>query len=872
MSTLSTVTSRHGGERAGGFGAVLRARRRASGLTQAELAERAGVGVRTVRDLERGHASRPQRSTAELLANALNLTGAGRAEFLAAARGQAPDPTPVPVAPLPPVPDLIGRAADVDELVDRLTTLAGGRAGGPQGVTLVGLAGVGKTSLAVAVAHRLRETLPAGVPGVVVTEVSTAADVLITVAAIHGVARPDDLVGRFSDAPALVLVDAVERAPDAVAEALQWLARHVPTLRFIATGRHPIGLAGEQVWPLAPLEVPPADLGAPDPTSADVPADDLPAAVAARSLAAVAAYPAAALFLGRLARVRRTPLDADEVAALAALVRRLGGLPLALELAAARGRVLTVTEILGRYGDRVLDLTGLTASAEADAAPADAAVTLGGPAGIAAVSLRDAVAASYRLLEPHERRGLRLLAAFRNRWSLELAERMLTGGGCPVEPVRLLDRLLELGLLGVRGAAAFRFRLLDVVRDYGVERAAARGELAGIRRLHAGLLAGFAQRIAPDLAGARLPEAIALLDDVSADVGAALAHAAGDDPHTALRLAAALPRWWRFRGRDRLGRQWLRRLLADPRTADAPRALRAWAGIGLAQLALEHGAAAEEIGTALTALAEFESLDDVAGRFAAHTVLVALWTATGGHDEARRHGEELVRLAGRTGRVRDMAVAENNLTWHEIRAGDLPAARRRLAAVDRLAVQAGEHRLRAIALANLAEVDRMDGRFDDAETRARQAVAALDEVGDPSHRRRALATLGLALAEEGRLTEAEEVLDDLRDPEVAPGPRPDRGAPTAMIEATIARQRGDTGRAAARYGAAARCFRKGTDPRDTVEALARLAGCVTGEARGDVLRALGEVCRGSGIVLLPRERALAGLRDGEELPPAAGTG
>ncbi|MFD0824031.1 XRE family transcriptional regulator, partial [Micromonospora zhanjiangensis] len=168
-----------------------------------------------------------------------------------------------------------------------------------------------------------------------------------------------------------------------------------------------------------------------------------------------------------------------------------------------------------------------------------------------------------------------------------------------------------------------------------------------------------------------------------------------------------LPRWWRFRGRDVAGRQWLRRLLNDPRTADADPALRAWAQVGVAQLAQEHGEGPQELASAQAAVETFEKLGDVPGELAGRSVLCGLWTALGGYDEARRHGETVLALASRTGRTRDMAVAQNNLTWHEIRVGDLGAARRRLAAVDRLAAQCGEVRLRVLARANLADIARL---------------------------------------------------------------------------------------------------------------------------------------------------------------------
>ncbi|GIM90521.1 ATP-binding protein [Paractinoplanes toevensis] len=802
------------GQGGSGFDIVLRRHRLQAKLTQEELAARAAIGVRTVRDLERGRASRPQRTTVELLAAALGLSGADRETFLAAARGQpAEEPLPpTPFQQMPPSAELIGRDSDVAELVARLTD-----PDGPRGVTLVGIAGVGKTSLGLTVSHRVAAAYPGGVAGIVITEGSSAGEMLSVIAAVFGVGRADDLLGHFADRAALVFVDAVERAPEAGAEALSRLLDRIPSMRFLATGRHPVGLPVERVWPLTPLVTPPPETS--------------------NTIAAISAYPAVSLFLERLGRVRHTQLEPDEIAPLAILVRRLGGIPLAIELAAARGRVLTIPEILDRYGDRVLDLDRPSSS----------------PDGV--VSLREAVAASYRLLNPGEQHALRRLAVFQHRWSLVLAEQMTHGTQTDgADVVHLLDRLLELGLLSVRGRRTFRFRLLDVVRDYAAERAVAAGELTDARRRHARVFAELTQQIAPDLIGTGLADAASRLDDVAGDLGVAIAFAAGEDPHTALRIAGALPRWWRFRGRDVSGRQWLRRLLDDPRTADADPELRAWAKIGLAQLALEHGAGAEEIGSATAAVAEFERLGSLTGQLAAHNQLASLWMTTGGYGEARRHGEAALALARDSGKIRDMAVAENNLTWHEIREGDLPAARRRLAAVDELASRCGEDRLRAVALTNLAEVARLEGRPDEAERLGRSAMPELERVGDPNHRRRLLATIGLALAESGQVDEALEILERLRPPDELP---PD--GPAAVVEAAVALQQGEQKHAAECFARAAEAYDGAHDPRDVVEALVGLiVSTPNQDERAAAVRRLAELCRSGGITLLPRDRARLG--------------
>ena len=393
-----------------------------------------------------------------------------------------------------------------------------------------------------------------------------------------------------------------------------------------------------------------------------------------------------------------------------------------------------------------------------------------------------------------------------------------------------------------------------MVRDFAAERAAEEGELTAARRRHAVVLADLAVLIAPDLIGAKLTEAAARLDDVVGDVGAALSFAAGEDPHTALRIAAALPRWWRFRGRDVTGRQWLRRLLDDPRTADADPAVRAWAKVGLAQLALEHGAGPEELDAAEAALADFERIGSVSGQLTALTQLVALGLTMGRYDDARRYGEAALALARASGQIRDMAVAENNLTWHEIRAGDLAAAQRRLGTVERLTARCGEHRLRALAVANLAEVARLDGRPDEAIRLGRRAIAELERLGDPNHRRRVLATVGLALADADRVDDAAEIHAELRPPS---GVGASADGPAAIVEGAVALRRGESKRAADCFARAVEAYEGGPDPRDVVTALVGLiVSTADTDRRRDAVARLGRLCRSGGISLLPRERAL----------------
>jgi predicted ATPase/transcriptional regulator with XRE-family HTH domain len=480
------------------FAVVLRELRRDAGLTQEELARAARVGVRTLRDLETGRATRPQRSTVELLAKALGLDGLPRDDFVTAARtgrGRRTRPT----LRLRPATQLVGRDTmlrDVASLIDVAAV-----------VTLVGLAGVGKTALALSVGHSVADRFSGGVGGLVVTETSTESEILASALSALDVARLDDLPAQVALGPALVVVDAAERSAAAAAAACERLRRHAPALHLLVTSRHPVGISGEHEWPVPPLDVPPPNMRG----------------------SGVLTYPSTRLFVQRLRQVRPRPIRPEETDTLGALMRRLGGLPLALELAAARGRILELEELLARSGDDNSD---------------------GDPAGH---HIRDAVMASWALLLPNEQASLGRLATLQWRWSVELAEDLLADAPpAGKDVVALIHRLVGLGLVSMRtDGAEMRFWLLDAVRDVALEQAAASGSLRAARERHAEVLAGLAVRTTAMLEDASGPAATSAerrLDALVPDLYAALdylrqrpADEPGDDEYVR-RLRADLER------------------------------------------------------------------------------------------------------------------------------------------------------------------------------------------------------------------------------------------------------------------------------------------------------------------------------------------
>jgi transcriptional regulator with XRE-family HTH domain len=234
-----------------GLGPLLRRYREAAGLTQEELAERAGLSARTVSDVERGLRLRLYAATAERLVGALRLDGSDRGLFLQAARGRTAERAPR--SPLPrPLTAFVGREAELAELTEALAP------GGRRLVTLTGLGGIGKTRLALAVAERLLPAYdgmvrfaaiapnqdPNQVVGLIGTAVGASAD-----------ATPELLATYLAGRPTLLVLDAFEHVPTATA-AIESMLMSAPGLQLLVTSRDRVGIHGAYQFALGPLAVP----------------------------------------------------------------------------------------------------------------------------------------------------------------------------------------------------------------------------------------------------------------------------------------------------------------------------------------------------------------------------------------------------------------------------------------------------------------------------------------------------------------------------------------------------------------------------------------------------------------------------------------
>jgi predicted ATPase/DNA-binding NarL/FixJ family response regulator len=438
--------------------------------------------------------------------------------------------------PLPePLSSFVGRARELAEVAALLPTT--------RLLTLTGAGGCGKTRLALQVAAEWRDHQPGGVCLVDLAPLADPDLVPQAVAAALGIAetptRPllDTLAAALRRRRLLLALDNCEHLLDACAEMAAALSRVCPGLRLLATSREPLGLPGEVAWPVPPLAEPEA----------------------------------ARLFAERAAAARPGfALTVVNAPAVAEICRRLDGLPLAIELAAARARALTVEQIAARLDDRftLLNSGGRTALSRHR-------------------TLRAALDWSHDQLTAAEQAVLRRLAVFAGGWQLEAAEAICSGDGLAAADVldllmRLVDKSLALAETDLEMGGEARYRLLETVRQYAAEKLAEAGEETAMRDHHAAWCLALAEVAAPRLVGVSLLPWLERLDAERDNLRAALAWLLERDPAAGLRLAGGLRHFWLLRSHVSEGRRWYDRLL--PR-APAPTAARVRALLGAAFIA-----------------------------------------------------------------------------------------------------------------------------------------------------------------------------------------------------------------------------------------------------------------------------------------------
>jgi len=435
------------------------------------------------------------------------------------------------VAKPPPIPTtaLLGRE-------EALASAAGRLRGGARVLTVTGYGGTGKTRFSIELFRRMAPDYAGGAAFVSLASVTAAAEVMPTigvaldVAEAHGRSALDALCTVIAGRRVLLVLDNLEQVLDSAGDIAALVSR-CPSLQVIATSRAPLKIGAESEFGLPPLELP-----APNATSLDELKD----------------CPSVALFVQRAERVKPGfALTTANSAAIAAICRRLDGLPLALELAAARVRILEPAVLLQRL-DHALDL--LT-SGDRDLP-------------LRQRTLRATISWSYSLLDAKEQLLLRRASVFHEGWTLEAMEQVCYGESERHRALDQLDSLVEKGLVRVVGEGE-RYALLETIRAFSAEQLHAGGEVDAIRDAHSDYFVRFSAEVAADIFGTTQLEAMRRGRDDNANTQAAiqwLAACADAGDVVALEkgllLCGQLDWFWHIGAQHLTARVWLDALLA----------------------------------------------------------------------------------------------------------------------------------------------------------------------------------------------------------------------------------------------------------------------------------------------------------------------
>ncbi len=538
----------------------------------------------------------------------------------------------------------VGREREIGEVTRLLA--------GTHLLTATGPGGSGKTRLSLEVAGVLLPDFPDGVWLLELAPVADPALVAQALATTLGVreeaGRPVEstVVDHLRSKRALLVLDNCEHLIDACARLADALLRACPDVKILASSREPLGLTGEVAFRVPPLSVP-------DPRQ--VP-----------PLAALTEYEAVRLFVDRAAAAKPDfTLTEASAAPLAQVCQRLDGIPLAIELAAARVRTLSVPQIAAHLDERFRLLTGGSRTA----LPRHQ-------------TLRGLIDWSYGLLADAERALFRRLSAFVGGWTLDAAVDVCAGGGVDrFDVVDLLGRLVDKSLVLMDDHAGdVRYHSLETIRQYALERLAETAEGDAVRARHRDFYLGLAEAAERQLEG---PEQVAWLQRLETDhdnFRAALRWSLdAGDTEAALRLGSSLAPFWDTRRYIREGREWLDELRMRAREAPSTSApgRRALARVldGAARMRARSSEFAEEIDLLTQSLALWRELGDRRGIAEALDSLADATRLSGDRARGKILVEESLALFRELGDRRGTAHALNNLASNLSDGGDHARAR-----------------------------------------------------------------------------------------------------------------------------------------------------------------------------------------------------